>query len=167
MNLLMRCPKPLKILMFYLACRLLELLEAYLSWKRRNYRNSLMLNASLLSIIEEAGISVLTLTEGLERDEFLASRLTRAETQRQVKTMSESAANLPPEMQTVLVEVDWDGWHSVARQLGENAQAGQEALWFAVRSLVPATLMWLRVYRTNQPEIFECKPIADAGGVMP
>lgn len=38
-----------------------------------------MLNASLLSIIEKAGVAVLILTEGLEQDEFLASRLTRAE----------------------------------------------------------------------------------------
>ncbi len=126
-----------------------------------------MLNASLLSIIEEAGVAVLTLTEGLEKDEFLASRLTRAETQRQLKIMGESAANLPPQMQALLAEVDWAGWHSVARQLGADHAAEQEALWFAVRALVPATLMWLRVYRTNQPEVFECKPVADLGGARP
>lgn len=126
-----------------------------------------MLNASLLSIIEEAGVAVLTLTEGLEKDEFLASRLTRAETQRQLKIMSESAANLPPQMQALLAEVDWSGWQRVAQRLGASGDAEQEALWFAVRSLVPATLMWLRVYRTNQPEVFECKPVADLGGARP
>lgn len=126
-----------------------------------------MLNASLLSIIEEAGVAVLTLTEGLEKDEFLASRLTRAETQRQLKIMSESAANLPPQMQALLAEVDWSGWQRMAQRLGASGDAEQEALWFAVRSLVPATLMWLRVYRTNQPEVFECKPIADLGGARP
>lgn len=123
-----------------------------------------MLNASLLSIIEEAGVAVLTLTEGLEKDEFLASRLTRAETQRQVKIMSDTAASLPPQTQTLLAEVDWVGWHTVARQLGEDRNAEQEALWFAVRSLVPATLMWLRVYRKNEPEVFECKPAPAADG---
>lgn len=126
-----------------------------------------MLNASLLSIIEEAGVAVLTLTEGLEKDEFLASRLTRAETQRQLKIMGESAANLPPQMQALLAEVDWSGWQRVAQRLGASGDAEQEALWFAVRSLVPATLMWLRVYRTNQPEVFECKPIAGLGGARP
>jgi uncharacterized protein with HEPN domain len=126
-----------------------------------------MLNASLLSIIEEAGVAVLTLTEGLEKDEFLASRLTRAETQRQLKIMGESAANLPPQTQALLAEVDWSGWQRVAQRLGASGDAEQEALWFAVRSLVPATLMWLRVYRTNQPEVFECKPIADLGGARP
>jgi uncharacterized protein with HEPN domain len=126
-----------------------------------------MLNASLLSIIEEAGVAVLTLTEGLEKDEFLASRLTRAETQRQLKIMSESAANLPPQMQALLAEVDWSGWQRMAQRLGASGDAEQEALWFAIRSLVPATLMWLRVYRTNQPEVFECKPVADLGGARP
>lgn len=126
-----------------------------------------MLNASLLSIIEEAGVAVLTLTEGVEKDEFLASHLTRAETQRQIRIMGETAANLPPSMRSLLAEVDWSGWQTVARQLGENRNAEQEALWFAVRALVPATLMWLRIYRTNQPEVFECKPIADLGGARP
>jgi len=123
-----------------------------------------MLNASLLSIIEEAGVAVLTLTEGVEKDEFLASHLTRAETQRQIRIMGETAANLPPSMRSLLAEVDWSGWQTVARQLGENRNAEQEALWFAVRALVPATLMWLRVYRTNQPEVFECRPAPAAGG---
>lgn len=126
-----------------------------------------MLNASLLSIIEEAGLAVLTLTEGLEKDEFLASRLTRAETERQLKVMSESAGNLPPQTRTLLAEVDWDGWQSIGRQLGGNTVDVQEALWFAIRSLAPATLMWLRVYRKNQPEIFEYQSIPDTGEARP
>lgn len=117
-----------------------------------------MLNASLLSIIEEAGVAVLTLTEDLEQDEFLGSRLTRGETLRLVKIMAETAANLPPQTQATLAEVDWDGWQTVVRRLGSGDGTAQEALWFAVRSLVPATLMWLRVYRANQPALFECRP---------
>jgi uncharacterized protein with HEPN domain len=113
-----------------------------------------MLNGSLLSIIEEAGIAVLTLTEGLEKDEFLASRLTRAETLRQMKIMSDSAARLPSQTQSLCAEVDWGGWRSVARQLEEQRAEEQEALWFAVRSLVPATLMWLMVFRKEQPSAF-------------
>lgn len=126
-----------------------------------------MLNASLLSIIEEAGVAVLTLTEGLEKDEFLTSRLTRAETRRQLKILSESAANLPPRIQTALAEVDWGGWQSVARQLDLNPVAAQEALWFAIQSLVPATLMWLRVYRKNQPDVFEYTLLTDTGEARP
>lgn len=122
-----------------------------------------MLNASLLAIIEEAGIAVLTLTEGLEKDEFLASRLTRAETLRQVQSISDGAASISAQTQGALPEVDWRGWSAVARQLGEGREAQAEALWFAVRSLVPATLMWLRVYRKNQPQVFANKPYLTHG----
>lgn len=122
-----------------------------------------MLNASLLSLIEDAGIAVLTLTEGLEKDEFLSSRLTRAETLRQVRVMSNAAASVPSQTRAVLAEVDWGGWHTISRQLGTHRATEQEALWFAVRSLVPATLMWLRLYRKNQPEVFEYKPAPASG----
>ncbi|ARU31989.1 hypothetical protein CAP31_10050 [Sulfuriferula sp. AH1] len=114
-----------------------------------------MLNASLLSIIEEACITVLTLTEGLEEDEFLNSRLTRTEVTRQVKIMTDIAAKLPPQICAIMAEVDWDGWAATARQLNEPGPAAGEALWFVVRSLIPATVMWLRVYRKNQPELFD------------
>lgn len=113
-----------------------------------------MLNASLLSIIEEAGVGVMILTEGLEEAELLGSRLTRAEVQRQVKSMSDAAARLPGDTRKLLAEIDWDGWQAVARQLNEGGAATDTALWFAARSLVPAMLMWLRVYRQNQPELF-------------
>lgn len=117
-----------------------------------------MLNASLLSIIDEAGVVVLTLTEGLEKNEFLASRLTRAETLRQVRIMAASAANVPPQTQALLPEMEWRGWQTVAQQLDDSHETQGEALWFAICSLVPATLMWLRVYRHNQPQVFQWTP---------
>jgi uncharacterized protein with HEPN domain len=126
-----------------------------------------MLNASLLSIIQEAGVAVLTLTEGLEKDEFLASRLTRAETLRHVRIMGTSAASVPPLTQALLPEVEWCGWQAMAQQLDEGHAAQGEALWFAIRSLVPATLMWLRVYRQNQPQLFQWTPAPVADGAKP
>ena len=109
-------------------------------------------------IIEEAGVNVLTLTEGLAEEEFLSSRLTRAEVARQLGAMTGVALKLSEQTRSQLPELDWDGWEGAARQLGEGGSASDEALWFAVKSLVPATLMWLRVYRKNMPEIFACKP---------
>ena len=117
-----------------------------------------MLNASLLAIIDEAGVAVLTLTECLEKDEFLASRLTRAETLRHVRIMGASAANIAAPTQALLPEVEWRGWHTLAQQLEAGPEAHGEALWFAVRSLVPATLMWLRVYRRDQPQVYQWTP---------
>lgn len=126
-----------------------------------------MFDAALLSIIEEAGIGVLTLTEGLQQDEFFVSRLTRQETQRQLKAMSTALAAVPQATQTRLAEIDWSGWQMVTRQLESPNNDAQSTLWFAVRSLVPATLMWLRVYRANQPELFAYTPVAQNATVTP
>lgn len=105
------------------------------------------LNAVLLSIIEEAGINILTLSEGLEEDEFLSSRLTRAEVERQLGEMSGIVLEVSTRTRALMDELDWGGWEAVSRQSGWKSPEGEEVLWFAVRSLVPATLMWLRVYR--------------------
>lgn len=117
-----------------------------------------MLNASLLSIIEEAGTAVLILTEGLEEEEFLKSRLTRTEVARQVRIITDIADKLPQQTYATMAEVDWDGWAATARQLIDSGPAADDALWFAVRSLILATIMWLRVYRKNQPELFDYAP---------
>lgn len=112
-----------------------------------------MIDVTMVAIIEEAGSAVLTLTEGLEEAEFLRSRLTRPEVRRQVQAIAATTANLPAEVQSLLPEIDWDGWAVTARQLRSGGDDG-EALWFAVTALIPATLSWLRVYRHNQPHLF-------------
>jgi uncharacterized protein with HEPN domain len=113
-----------------------------------------MFSAALLQIIEEAGSSVLILTEGLERDEFLRSRLTRSEVCRQLSTMANGFGGLSAEVHAAMPEMGWDGWRSMACLLGTSSAELDDALWFAVMSLVPAALMWLRVYRQNQPDLF-------------
>lgn len=113
-----------------------------------------LFNAATLANIEEAGSSVLILAEGLEKGELLHSRITRVEATRLLQVLAECLAQLPPELHEAMPELAWDGWRSTARQLQQNGQACDEALWFAVLSLVPATLMWLRTYRHNQPELF-------------
>ncbi|CDQ10240.1 conserved hypothetical protein [Acidithiobacillus ferrivorans] len=107
------------------------------------------------NVIEAAGTAVLTLTEGLEKEEFLASRLTRAETRRQLRLMSAAALLLSAEIHALMVEIDWDGWRTLDQRLATSDQAADILLWLAVRALAPDTLMWLRVYRKNQPEWFK------------
>ena len=113
-----------------------------------------MLSISPFNAMEEAGTAVLTLTEGLEKGEFLASRLTRAETRRQLRLMSRSALLLSPEIHALLAEIDWEGWRILDQRLAISDKAEDTMLWLAIRALVPDTLMWLRVYRKNQPEWF-------------
>lgn len=113
-----------------------------------------MLNSALFAIIEEAGSAVMIMTEEVERQEFLASRLTRREVQRQLLIIAGCTGNLAPDARQLLPELPWDGWYTVAQELNNANTTVDDLLWFSVRSLVPATLMWLQVYRQNQPELF-------------
>lgn len=117
-----------------------------------------MLNALLLSLIEEAGSTMLTLVGSLEKGQLLRSRLTRSEVARQVLSIADSAARLPPETRALLAEVDWEGWKLTARVLKGRGREADEALWFAVSSLAPATLLSLRHYRNTEPEAFSWTP---------
>lgn len=113
-----------------------------------------MLNSALFGILEEAGTAVLILGEAVEREEFMRSRLARSEVQRQLLIMADAAGSMPAETRLLLPELEWDGWTSLRQELQQGRERAEDALWFALHSLVPATLMWLQVYRKNQPELF-------------
>jgi hypothetical protein len=111
---------------------------------------------ALLAIIEQAGLAIVILIEGLERDELLRSRLTRGEVLRQLHTLAASAAGIDADLRVAMPEIDWSGWEAMRRPLslppGDDLD---EALWFACESLVPATLLWLRVHRQSQAALFQ------------
>jgi uncharacterized protein with HEPN domain len=117
-----------------------------------------IVSGSLLAILEEAGENILTLTEEIEPEAFFNSKITQHETMKQLRNMTETAANLPVEVKYDIAEVDWAGWSMLNMQLTTAGGFEKDAVWFAVRSLVPATLMWLRVYRKDKPEHFKLTP---------
>jgi hypothetical protein len=118
-----------------------------------------ILDSALLGLIEQAGIGVATLTEGLERQELLRSRLTRAEVLRQLKTLADSASQVDAAVRCAMPELDWIGWDAMRARLALPPGAAlDESLSFAVEALVPATLLWLRVYQHSQPELFRLAP---------
>lgn len=120
--------------------------------------SSTMFAGALLGIIESTGLAVVTLAESLERDELLSSRLTRAEVRRQLCMLAESAAGMPGPTRDAMPEIDWRGWEHLAPKLAAGrGPVLDDALWFAVESLVPATLLWLRVYRKNQASLFQMR----------
>lgn len=113
-----------------------------------------LLSGALLGILEDAGVAVLTLTEGLEPEEFFSSRITQQEVLRQMRIMADTAANVPDDLKLKMVEIDWAAWSILGVELKVTGSAERDALWFGVRSLVPATLMWMRVYKKDAPELF-------------
>lgn len=114
-----------------------------------------IVTAALLGLVEQAGLAVVTLAEGLAQEELLRSRLTRVEVLRHLRTLADSASQMPPQARTCMPEADWPGWDTLRPTLhGAPGPQLDEALWFATTSLVPALLLWLRVYRQDQPELF-------------
>jgi uncharacterized protein with HEPN domain len=117
-----------------------------------------LLSSALLGIMEEASVAILTLTEEIDPDEFFSSRLTQQEVMRQMRIMAETAASVPDEIKRKMIEIDWAGWAVLGAQLTMTGGFERDAVWFGVRSMVPATLMWLRYYRKDAPELFALKP---------
>ena len=115
----------------------------------------MMITAPLLKLVESAGEAVLTLTEGLAQSDLLRSRLTRAEVQRQLQRLADTLSDAPDALRHRMPEIDWAGWRATRLALPQAGAQQDEALWFAVQSLVPATLSWLRVYRQSHPELFQ------------
>lgn len=115
----------------------------------------IMITAPMLQLTHDAAEAVLILTDGLQRSDLLRSRLTRAEVQRQLLCLAETLGDAPDALRHRLPEIDWAGWRATRLALAVPGAPQDDALWFAVQSLVPATLSWLRVYREQQPELFQ------------
>ncbi len=120
-----------------------------------------MLAAALLKTIEDAGVGILTLVEGVEDRELLASRLTRQEVTRQLRQLVQAAGAMATAQREAMPEIPWDAFASTAKALDDKDAAGptlDEAFLMAIHGSVPAALMWLRVYRQQHPEWFKLTP---------
>ncbi len=117
-----------------------------------------IVSGALLKIIEESCESILTLTEEVEPEEFFNSRITQQEVMHQIRTIADSASNLSFDIKNKMAEIDWAGWHFLQNQLAVTGGFERDALWFSIKSLVPATIMWLRVFRKSTPEFFAMTP---------
>jgi uncharacterized protein with HEPN domain len=116
---------------------------------------TLVMGSALLQALEASGVAVLTLVEDVSEADLLRSRLTRSEVTRHLQQMCHAATGMPLDLQAQMPEVDWSAWSLISSGLSdESVHARDEALSFAVRSLVSATLMWLRVYRQSHPALF-------------
>lgn len=112
---------------------------------------------ALLANIVDAGTDALTLAEDMDEATFRRSRLARSEIGRLVGVIATNLADLPDAQRQQFAEIDWAAWAALAQQLQQQQDSPErdEALWFATRALVPATLMWLRVYKEGAPGLFE------------
>lgn len=110
--------------------------------------------APLLGLVQEAGETVLTLTAGLAQGEFLSSSRTRAEAARHLAELASAMKAMPPEVSRAMPEIDWAAWRGVEASLRMEGPAHEEALWFAISNLLPATLARLVAQRRAHPALF-------------
>ncbi len=98
--------------------------------------------------VEQLLTDILTLTEGLEEPELRRSRLTRATVQGMLSTVAATLREAGPEARSAFPELDWSAWALTEERLTDGGDVGEGALWFAVHTLAPATLTWLRFRRS-------------------
>jgi uncharacterized protein with HEPN domain len=116
-----------------------------------------MLTGAMLGLLEQIGLDILTLTEELDETEFFASRLTRTETLRLLRSFAKTSANLPAGARERMPEIDWNAWATLAKALAKPAQHPLQ-IWVAVRELTPVTLQQLNGYKKKQPQLFSVVP---------
>ena len=107
-----------------------------------------------VTTIENASTAVLTLADGLEQAELLASRLTKQEIRRQLLSACDAHAALSAEAREAMEELDFAGWASTGLRIREGGESEVNASWFAIRAMAPTTLGWVRFYRSQKPELF-------------
>lgn len=116
-----------------------------------------MLTGAMLGLMEQLGMDIITLTEGLSEGEFFASRLARAQTLQRLNSMTKTVADLPSEVRQRMPEIDWDAWDTLASILPKNAHHPLQ-IWVAVQELTPLTMQRLKGYQKQQPKLFSIVP---------
>jgi uncharacterized protein with HEPN domain len=112
-------------------------------------------DSARLAIIEQSAIVVVTFIDGLARDDLLRSMYTRTEVHRQLLRLAGGASGVSAQIREAMPEIDWDAWRFMQTRLALSPGAElDDALWFACESLVPATLLWLRMHRQRQGALF-------------
>ena len=107
-----------------------------------------------IETIENASTAVLTLAEGLEQTELLASRLTRYEIRRELLNVCEAHAVLSARAREAMAELDFAGWVNIGQRIREGGESEVNASWLALWAMAPTALGWIRFYRSQKPELF-------------
>ncbi|HEY0469401.1 MAG TPA: hypothetical protein VGC79_34665 [Polyangiaceae bacterium] len=107
-----------------------------------------------VAAIENSCTAVLTLSEGLEQTELLASRLTKYEIRRELLNVCDAHAGLSADAREAMEELDFAGWLSIGQRIRAGGESEANACWLAIRALAPTTLGWIRFYRSQKPALF-------------
>lgn len=111
-----------------------------------------MLHRMQCDIVRMAGATIGSLLAELQTEEQLfESAATLHAVEAQLLVMSQTLAHLAPELRARLHRIDWQGWGQLHHLLETGGQPRREAVWYAVRSLVPATLELVADLQKREP----------------
>ena len=113
------------------------------------------LSSALFGLVRREGEALLACLADLQdEEELFASANTLAAVEACLRVMARSLADLPPFAQAALAALDWQGWQGVQTALLQPQAPRREAVWYAVTTLVPATLALLEQLRRQRPTLF-------------
>lgn len=111
-----------------------------------------MLHRLQCDIVRMAGEKIRALLAEMQsEDELFDSPATLHEVEAQLLVMSQTLAHLAPELHLRLNRIDWQGWGRLHHLLESDGQPRREAVWYGLRSLVPATLELIAELRKREP----------------
>lgn len=116
-----------------------------------------MLTGAMLGLLEQLGLDIIILTEGISEAEFFSSRLARSQVLQRLGSMTRTIADLPVVVRQRMPEIDWAAWEALATILPDNAHHPLQ-IWVAVQELAPLTVQRLNHYRKQQPQLFSIVP---------
>ena len=116
-----------------------------------------MLTGAMLGLMRQLGMDIIVLTEEINDSEFFASRLTRTETLRLLKSMSKTVQSLPVETRERLHEIDWAAWEALPKVLASPSKHPLQ-IWVAIKELTPMTVQQLSGYKKAHPALFSIVP---------
>ncbi|MBL8387897.1 MAG: hypothetical protein JNK17_06775 [Hydrogenophaga sp.] len=115
-----------------------------------------MLHRLQCDIVRMAGEKIGSLlTDMQNEDELFESAATLHAVEAQLLVMSQTLAHLAPELHARLNRIDWQGWGQLHHLLETDGPSRREAVWYGVRSLVPATLELIADLRKREPLWFQ------------
>lgn len=107
-------------------------------------------------IVRQCAEAVERLTREMSGEpELFASRNTLAAVEAQLLTAAQTLAHLPAALQARLAWVDWRSWGELERLLADAGPARRDAVWYAVRALLPATVHLIEQLRRQEPAWFD------------
>jgi uncharacterized protein with HEPN domain len=116
-----------------------------------------MLNGAMLGLLERIALDIMILTDEIGEDEFFASRITRIQTLQLLRSLTQTAANLPAGTRERMPQVDWAAWAALKIALAKPSQHPLQ-IWVAIKELTPVTVQQLNAYKKLQPQLFSIVP---------